>query len=107
MTLSLQQFQPRFAAAVKVLRNIGMEAARVNHGSRGLNRRGSVAVEFALACTPLMILVFGFIATSAVFTTMTSMQANAQYAARMMSTGQITSNNTGPLSAANTTATTT
>ncbi len=51
--------------------------------------RGSVAVEFALASVPLMLMVFGFIATAAVFNTWSTMQSNTQYAARLMSTGQI------------------
>lgn len=70
-------------------------------------QRGSVAVEFAIASVPLMLTVFGFIATAAVFNTWSSMQSNTQYAARMMSTGQITSNNNGALSTTNTTATVT
>jgi Flp pilus assembly protein TadG len=53
--------------------------------------RGAAALEFALVCTPLMLTVFGFIAVSGVFTTWTSMQSNTQYAARIMSTGQIKS----------------
>src|SRR4051812_31698096 len=58
---------------------------------RGLGRcrRGSVALEFVLASAPLILLVFGFIATSAVFNTWSNMQSNVQYAARMMSTGQV------------------
>jgi Flp pilus assembly protein TadG len=76
-------------------------------GGLGNCRRGAIAVEFVLACVPLMVLIFGFIATSAVFTTLGSMQGNAQYAARMMSTGQITRNNAGALSTTNTTATVT
>jgi Flp pilus assembly protein TadG len=77
--------------------------------TRGLggSRRASVAVEFVLASVPLLMLVFGFIATCAVFTTLSSMQSNAQYAARMMSTGQITQFYPGTtITAANTTATT-
>ena len=68
-------------------------------------RRGAIAVEFVLASVPLMLLIFGFIATSAVYNTWASMQGNAQYAARMMSTGQISSNNTGALSSTNTSVT--
>jgi Flp pilus assembly protein TadG len=52
-----------------------------------------------------MLMVFGFIATAAVFNTWSSMQSNTQYAARMMSTGQITANNTGTISTTNTTST--
>jgi Flp pilus assembly protein TadG len=73
----------------------------------GLCRRASVSVEFVLASAPLIVLVFGFIATSAVFNTWSSMQSNAQYAARMMSTGQISNLNNGAITTTNTTATTT
>src|SRR5580700_729363 len=69
-------------------------------------RRGSVAVEFALASVPLMLMVFGFIATAAVFNTWSTMQSNTQYAARLMSTGQITSNNTGTITTSNNSVTT-
>jgi Flp pilus assembly protein TadG len=70
-------------------------------------RRGSVALEFALASTPLMAIVFGFVATMGVFNMMTSMQSNAQYAARMMSTGQITRNSNGAISSTNASSSTT
>jgi Flp pilus assembly protein TadG len=79
---------------------------RANAGTlRGLagNRRGVAALEFALASTPLLMLVFGFIATNAVFYAWSTMQNNAQYAARLMATGQIANLATGPIgSAANT-----
>lgn len=52
-----------------------------------------------------MLLVFGFIATASVFNTWSSMQSNTQYAARLMSTGQISANNNGTISTTNTTAT--
>jgi Flp pilus assembly protein TadG len=67
--------------------------------TRGLTgcRRGAIALEFDLASVPLMMLMFGFIATSAIFNTWSSMQANTQYAARMMSIGQITSNANGAI----------
>lgn len=76
-------------------------------GSLAGCRRATVAVEFALASVPLMLLVFGFIATAAVFNTWSSMQGNTQYAGRMMSTGQIANNNNGAISSTNTTATVT
>ena len=66
-------------------------------------RRGSVAVEFAVASVPLMLLVFGFIATAAVFNTWSSMQSNTQYAARLMSTSQIMANNSGTITTTNNT----
>jgi len=56
---------------------------------------------------PLIILVFGFTATSAVFISWSSMQNNAQYAARLLSTGQVSQNNNGTISSSNLTATTT
>jgi Flp pilus assembly protein TadG len=64
-------------------------------------RRGSVAVEFAVASVPLMLLVFGFIATAAVFNTWSSMQSNTQYAARLMSTSSIMANTNGTITASN------
>ena len=77
--------------------------------ARGLTacRRGSVAVEFALASVPLLLLSFGFIATSAIFNTWSTMQASTQYAARLMSTGQILKNVNGTFSATNTSSSTT
>jgi Flp pilus assembly protein TadG len=69
-------------------------------------RRASVAVEFAVASVPLMLMVFGFIATAAVFNTWSTMQSNTQYAARLMSTGQITNNNSGAISSTNNSVTT-
>src|ERR1700685_739238 len=72
---------------------------RGNRQMGGLSncRRGSVAVEFAVASVPLMLLVFGFIATAAVFNTWSSMQSNTQYAARLMSTSSIMANNNGTI----------
>jgi Flp pilus assembly protein TadG len=76
---------------------------RGNRQKGGLNncRRGSVAVEFAVASVPLMLLVFGFIATAAVFNTWSSMQSNTQYAARLMSTSSIMANNNGTITTSN------
>src|SRR5258708_7745893 len=67
------------------------------------SRRGVPSLEFVLACGPLLVLAFGFIATSAVFNTWSNMQSSAQYAARMMSTGQVTQNNNGTISSSNST----
>lgn len=71
------------------------------------SRTASVSVEFALLVPPLMTLMFGFVATNTVFAALSAMQNNAQYAARLMAAGQVTSLSTGPLSANNTTATVT
>ncbi len=54
-------------------------------------RSGVAALEFALISVPLMIILFGFIATNAVFLTLSTMQNNVQYAGMLMATGQITS----------------
>jgi Flp pilus assembly protein TadG len=78
---------------------------RLTHGQS--SRRGSVALEFALASTPLMAVVFGFVAVMGVFNMMTSMQSNAQYASRLMSTGQITKNANGSISSSNSSSSTT
>ena len=54
-------------------------------------RRGVAALEFAMMAPVLIILTFGFIATDMAVYTWSTMQSNAQYAARVMATGQITS----------------
>lgn len=65
------------------------------------------ALEFALVAIPLMTLIFGFIATNTMFYTWSAMQSSAQFAARVVSTGQIKSLSTGTISASNLTATAT
>lgn len=70
-------------------------------------RRGMAALEFALVSLPLLTLVFGFIATNSMFYTWSAMQSSAQFAARVVSTGQIKSLSTGVISASNLTATAT
>ena len=60
-------------------------------------RRGVAAVEFALAATPLLMIVFGFIATNLLFFTLSVMQNSANYAAVMLATGSATTTNTGTL----------
>lgn len=59
--------------------------------ARPVTRPGTAAVEFALVSVPMLMLLFGFVATNAVFLTLTSMQNNVQNATVMMATGQITS----------------
>ena len=54
-------------------------------------RRAVAALEFALVSAPLLILLFGFIATNAIFYTWSTMQNSVQNAALLMATGQITS----------------
>ena len=68
-------------------------------------QRGVAALEFALVLTPLLSLVFGFIAISGVFFTWSTMQNAAEYAAMLVATGQVTKISTGTLSSTNTTAT--
>jgi Flp pilus assembly protein TadG len=48
-------------------------------------------VEFVLVSGPLLLLLFGFIATNALFYTWSVMQNNVQYASLMIATGQVTS----------------
>jgi Flp pilus assembly protein TadG len=72
----------------------------------GRCRRGVAAVEFAILAPTLMLLVFGFVATSSVFYIWSAMQNSAQYAALLVSTGQIKSLSTWPITAVNNTATT-
>jgi Flp pilus assembly protein TadG len=69
-------------------------------------RRGVAMLEFAMVATPLMLIVFCFVALSAVFYTWSAMQNAAQYAALLVATGQIKSVSTGALSSGNETATT-
>lgn len=61
-------------------------------------RRATAALEFALVCPPLLLMLYGFIATNAMFYTWSVMQNNVQYAAMMMATGQVTSFSTSGLS---------
>lgn len=89
---------------------------RIPRGRRRANRRfaryltsaqrATAALEFALVLTPLLMLLFGFIATASVFYTMAMMQNNAQYAGRMMATGGAKALSTGAITSGNNTATT-
>ncbi len=68
-------------------------------------RRGVAAVEFALAMTPMLMIVFGFIATNLMFYTLSVMQNSSQYGTMMGATGQAKSNANGTISVANRTST--
>jgi len=59
-------------------------------------QRGVAAVEFALAATPLLFIVFGFFAINLMFFTLTTMQSAAQYAAMVLATGHATTANVAP-----------
>jgi Flp pilus assembly protein TadG len=63
----------------------------------GRSRRAVAAVEFALAATPLLLIVFGFFAINIMFYTLSTMQNAAQYAAMMLATGRATTANSGTL----------
>jgi Flp pilus assembly protein TadG len=54
-------------------------------------RKAASAVEFALVSGPFLLMLFGFVATNAMFYCWSVMQNNVQYAAMMMATGQVTS----------------
>jgi Flp pilus assembly protein TadG len=54
-------------------------------------RRGVAAVEFALAATPFLMMIFGFISVNMLFIAWSSMQNSAYNAAFVMATGQVTS----------------
>lgn len=58
-------------------------------------RDGVAAVEFALAATPLLLIVFGFFAINIMFYTLSAMQNSAFYAASLLAAGQATTANTG------------
>jgi Flp pilus assembly protein TadG len=64
-------------------------------------RRGVAAVEFALAMTPMLLIVFGFIATNVMFYTLSVMQNSSQYGTMMGATGQAKNNVNGTITAAN------
>lgn len=70
-----------------------------------LGRRGAAALEFALVAGPLMAVMFGFMATNVLFFTWSAMQDSAQYAARMMATGQVKTYANGTITTSNTTST--
>jgi len=67
----------------------------------GRCRRGVAAVEFALAVTPLLLIVFGFIAVNLMFYTLSVMQNAANYASMSVATGQINQNANGTFSNSN------
>jgi Flp pilus assembly protein TadG len=75
-------------AAISPLRRIGTALSR-----HDLNRcrRGVAALEFALATTPFLMMVFGFISANLIFITWSNMQNAAYNAAFLMATGQVTS----------------
>jgi Flp pilus assembly protein TadG len=75
---------------------------------RGLSdcRRATAALEFVLVSAPLLLLLFGFIATNAIFYTWAIMQNNVQYAALMFATGQVTSFSTSGVTCSGSVATT-
>ena len=63
-------------------------AGRLFHAI-GRCRRGVAALEFAIVATPLMTLMFGFIATSAVFYTWSAMQGTRNTPLSWSATGQV------------------
>jgi Flp pilus assembly protein TadG len=70
-------------------------------------RRAVASLEFILVAMPLMMAMLGFISLSAVFFSMSAMQISAQFAARLVSTGQVRNISSGPITATNESATTT
>jgi Flp pilus assembly protein TadG len=68
----------------------------------GRCRKAAAAVEFALVSGPFLLLLFGFVATNALFYTWSVMQNNVQYAAMMMANGQATSWSTSGVSCGST-----
>jgi Flp pilus assembly protein TadG len=77
-----------FLTSIEPFRRI---AAAVSRHDLARSRRGVAALEFALAATPFMMLVFGFIAANLLFITWSNMQNSAYNAAFLMATGQISS----------------
>ena len=64
-------------------------------------RRGVAAVEFALAITPMLLIVFGFIATNVMFYTLSVMQNSSHYGTMMGATGQAKNNFNGLITSGN------
>jgi Flp pilus assembly protein TadG len=87
-------------AAVRFGARRGANRLKFTALMRGLRgcRRATAALEFALVCPPLLLMLYGFVATNAMFYTWSVMQNNVQYAAMMMATGQVTSFSTSGLS---------
>ena len=71
----------------------------------GNDKRGVAAVEFAYASIPLFLAMFGFIGINLAFFVMSAMQNNAQYAAMVVATGQISSSANGSFSSTSSAAT--
>ena len=65
-------------------------------------RRGVAAVEFALAATPMLLVVFGLIASNVLFFTLSVMQSRALLAAQLVGVGTTTSNANGAFTLATT-----
>lgn len=82
-----------------------LSAARTRRNRGWMGRRGAAALEFALVVGPLMTVMFGFMATNVLFFTWAAMQDSAQYAARMVATGQVKNFANGAITTANTTST--
>jgi Flp pilus assembly protein TadG len=61
-------------------------------------RKAAAAVEFALVSGPFLLMLFGFVATNALFYCWSVMQNNVQYAAMAMAAGQATSWSTSGVS---------
>ena len=87
-------FISRVVATIAMLRRIAAVASR-HDLSR--SRRGVAALEFALAATPFLIMIFGFMSTSLIFITRSGMQNSAYNAAFVMATGQVTSFQSKPV----------
>lgn len=77
----------RFLTANKILRRA---AAGIARSGLVRSRRGVASLEFALAATPFLMMVFGFISANLIFISWSSMQNSAYNAAFLMATGQVT-----------------
>jgi len=73
------------------MRKLSRVKAAITRHDLVRSRRGVAALEFALAATPFMLLVFGAISVNLIFITWSNMQNSAYNAAFLMASGQITS----------------
>jgi Flp pilus assembly protein TadG len=76
---------------LKTIKTLERAAAASPYVDLARSRRGVAALEFALAATPFLIMVFGFISANLIFISWSNMQNSAYNAAFLMATGQVTS----------------
>ena len=112
MRLGLNGFVGRLVGTCSLRAVAGQIAGP--HASAGMRafrellhaRDGLAALEFALLVPPMLLLIFGFVSAGCLVFTWSTMQNSAQYAAQLVSTGQVTALSSGAITTTNNTATT-